>query len=115
MNIMTIIKNRVVHIYISCEDENRAKDWYLNVLGLPELVMESGIRLLLMEWGKDHKPINDSAVFSLQATDIHLAHRELKSRGAKVDPEVSQYGAQYYGFHVIDSEGNAVLIIDQAS
>lgn len=112
---MTMIKNRVVDIYISCEDENRARDWYLHTLGLPELVMDSGIRLLLMEWGEDHKPVNDSAVFSLQATDIHLAHQELKAKGAKVDPEITQFGAQSYGFHVIDSEENAILIIDQAS
>lgn len=77
--------------------------------------MENGTRLLLMEWGENHKPINDSAVFSLQAPDIYRAHAELKSRGAQVDEEVTRYGAQSFGFHVIDSEGNAILIIDQAS
>ncbi|WP_274362968.1 VOC family protein [Paenibacillus thermotolerans] len=77
--------------------------------------MENGSRLLLMEWGAEHKPINHTAVFSLQAPDIHKAHSELKERGAKVDEKVEQYGAQSFGFHVIDSEGNAILIIDQAS
>jgi len=77
--------------------------------------MENGSRLLLMEWGENHKPIVDAAVFSLQAPDIHKAHTELKLRGAKVDEVVAQYGAQSFGFHVIDSEGNAILIIDQAS
>jgi len=110
-----LIKNRIVDIYISCENEKRASDWYFNVLGLPDLVMENGIRLLLMEWGENHKPINETAVFSLQASDIHQAHAILKSKGAKVDEQVGQYGAQSFGFHVIDSEGNAILIIDQAS
>lgn len=112
---MTLIKNRIVDLYISCEDEKRAKDWYLNVLGLSDLVMENGSRLLLMEWGENHKPLVDGAVFSLQAPDIHRAHSELMLRGAKVDEEVVQFGAQSFGFHVIDSEGNVILIIDQPS
>ncbi|SDT49475.1 hypothetical protein SAMN05444162_4580 [Paenibacillaceae bacterium GAS479] len=112
---MTLIKNRIVDLYISCEDEKRAKDWYLNVLGLSDLVMENGSRLLLIEWGEKHKPMADGAVFSFQAPDIHKAHSELKLRGAKVDDKVAQFGAQCFGFHVIDSEGNVILIIDQAS
>lgn len=110
-----LIKNRIVDIYISCENEKRAIDWYTNVLGLESLVMENGIRLLLMEWGENHKAINESAVFSLQSPDIYKAHTELKARGAVIKEEVTQYGANSYGFHVIDSEGNAILIIDKAS
>ncbi|PWW00745.1 hypothetical protein DFQ01_11298 [Paenibacillus cellulosilyticus] len=112
---MTLVKNHIVDLYISCEDEKRAKNWYLNVLGLTDLVMDNGCRLLLIEWGEKHKPIVDGAVFSLQAPDIHKAHSELKRRGAKVDEEVVQFGAKSLGFHVIDSEGNVILIIDQSS
>lgn len=112
---MTLIKNRIVDLYISCEDEKRAKDWYSNVLGLSDFVMENGSRILLIEWGENHNPIVGGAVFSLQAPDIHKAHSELKLRGAKVDEEVTQFGPQSLGFHVIDSEGNVILIIDQAS
>lgn len=112
---MTLVKNRIVDLYVSCEDKKRAEDWYLNVLGLADLVMENGSRLLLMEWGENHQPIVGGAVFSLQAPDIHQAHADLKLRGAKVDEEVTQFGAQSFGFHVIDSEGNVILIIDRAS
>ncbi|OXM13411.1 VOC family protein [Paenibacillus herberti] len=109
-----LIKNRIVDIYISCEDDARARDWYSNILGLSNLEMENGVRLLLMNWGENHKPISDGALFSLQSPNIKEAHKALKARGAKVD-EVAQYGAQSFGFHVTDSEGNLILIIDQAS
>jgi len=109
-----LIKNRIVHLYISCEDDARARDWYSNILGLTNLEMENGLKLLLMNWGENHKPINDGAVFSLHSPDIKKAHEVLKARGATVD-EVAQYGADYWGFHVTDSEGNLILIIDQAS
>ncbi|MBD3922063.1 VOC family protein [Paenibacillus sp. PR3] len=110
-----LVKNRLVDIYISCENEKRARDWYTNVLGLESLVMENGIRFILIEWGEQHKPVNESAVFSLQAPDIHKAYTELKARGAVKDgEEVIPYGADCLGFHVTDSEGNAIMIIDKA-
>ena len=111
----TFVKNRIVDIYISCENEKRANDWYTNILGLQDLVMENGIRLLLMEWGEHHKPMNGPAVFSLQAPDIYKAHAELKAKGVEIAEEVTQYGANSFGFHLFDSEGNAILIIDKAS
>ncbi|OBR65783.1 hypothetical protein A7K91_17245 [Paenibacillus oryzae] len=92
----------------------RARHWYSNILGLADLEMENGLKLLLMNWGENHKPINDGAVFSLYSPDIKQAHESLKARGATVD-EVARYGADYWGFHVTDSEGNLILIIDQAS
>lgn len=39
----------------------------------------------------------------------------MKAKGIEMDAEVGQYGANSYGFHVIDLEGNAILIVDQAS
>lgn len=108
-----LVRNRIVDIYISCEDEKRAHDWYTNVLGLESLVMENGTRFILIEWGAQHKPVNDSAVFSLQAPDIYKAYAELKARGAvKEGEEIAQYGADCLGFHVTDSEGNAIMIIN---
>lgn len=65
--------------------------------------------------GQKPQPNSWGAVFSLQAPDIHKAHSELKLRGAKVDDEVTKFGPQSLGFHVIDSEGNVILIIDGAS
>lgn len=74
--------------------------------------MENGSRLILIEWGENHKPIVDRAAFSLHAPNIHKAHSELKLRGAKVDVEVTQIAESCFGFHVIDSEGNAIWMID---
>ncbi|WP_218240850.1 hypothetical protein, partial [Pseudomonas sp. 2822-17] len=60
-----------------------------------------------------HKPITVPAVFSFLAPDIYHAHRELKLKGANVDDEIGRFGAHILGFHVIDSEGNSILIVDR--
>lgn len=108
--------------YIPVADLERAKEWYMRVLGLrafrPDggiLIMGSGQWLFLIE-SKDRPNANFTTdcwegenfeMFSLtfETEDIVALHESLRENGAQVEP-VTDYGGCGLQFRFKDPDGN---------
>lgn len=115
--------------YIPVADVNRAREWYMRVLGLkprsPEggiMIMGSGQWLFLIE-SKDRPNANFTTddwegenfeMFSLtfETEDIVALHESLRENGAQVEP-VTDYGSCGLQFRFKDPDGNKFNVWQQ--
>jgi catechol 2,3-dioxygenase-like lactoylglutathione lyase family enzyme len=126
--------NRVGNVTLFVRDQQRAKAFYTEKLGM-ELRMDAPLApgsnarwvavapagaateiiLYLMDenWSHYESAIGKSQAFTLDASDIHALCAELRSKGVQVehDPETQPWGT--YTF-IVDSEGNRLLVVQQA-
>lgn len=108
-----VLLRRIPAIFLSCEDKARARRFYSEVLGLGNPDDLENLHLVLMGRGKDHKPIaGPPALFNFYAEDIPRAYEVLKAKGVKILDEIQEYGGAFKGFHIEDTEGNCILIMN---
>jgi lactoylglutathione lyase len=125
--------NRIGTISMFVEDQDRAKDWYTNVLGFELLRDEplypgapnrwvavapkgTNVEVVLYKidenWQHYQGVIGKSQAITFEVTDMMSIVADLKSKGVRI---VSEPDPQPWGTYatIEDSEGNKFLLVEQ--
>ena len=114
---------KVVYVAVLVSDQDRALDFYTNVIGLEkrgDYPTPAGPRFLtvavkgqdfeLVLWpGTPARGEAGSAVYTIEVEDIRTAFETLKSRGVKFDTEVLEYPWGYVAVFQ-DPDGNRLQL-----
>ena len=118
---------RIANVIIPTADQDRAVEFYTDVLGLEKRVdapFGEGNRWIEVAPPGADTPIaicppgpnvtaggKDTGI-TLQADDIDAYHAQLKDRGVDVDPEISRFGESVPPlFWLRDPEGNTLMVV----
>jgi predicted enzyme related to lactoylglutathione lyase len=125
---MSIRVSKVANVMIPVADQDRALEFYTEVLGLEKRVdlpfgpgnrwievAPSGAAtpIAICPPGPNVTPGGKDTGISLQTDDIDAYHAQLKARGVDVDAEVSRFGdAVPPIFWFRDPEGNTLMVVE---
>jgi predicted enzyme related to lactoylglutathione lyase len=120
--------SKVANVIIPVADQDRALEFYTEVLGLEkrvDLPFGPGNRwievapsgadtpIAICPPGPNVTPGGKDTGISLQTDDIDAYHAQLKERGVDVDAEVSRFGdAVPPIFWFRDPEGNTLMVVE---
>jgi predicted enzyme related to lactoylglutathione lyase len=120
--------NKVANVIVPVADQDRALQFYTEVLGLEKRVdapFGDGNRwievappgadtpIAICPPGPGLTPGGKDTGISLQTDDIDAYHAQLKERGADVDAEVGRFGdAVPPLFWFRDPEGNTLMVVE---
>lgn len=102
-------------VYYHVTDMNRAIAFYRDLLGIPFVSRDyvarfnlDGVLFELVPNPPDKLPGSGNARLSLQVQDIHMAIRELQSKGVSTTPVKQEQGGLLSYFH--DPDGNELCL-----
>ena len=118
---------KVVYVAQMVSDQDKALDFYTNVLGFETRVdapTPTGPRFLTVAAkGQDFEMVlwpgtpgqaqpvygRNTAMWTIETPDCHAAYEELKARGVQFETDVEEYGWGYVAVFV-DPDGNRLQI-----